>query len=236
MFLNKNNSLNWKKMAIAGLVVAALCALGILWLDAPLYMWLRNFYWAGWGVFDVVFESEHWIAASLIVAIIIFVMRDAKRETRENAFRISHIASRISNNPAAMVFCSVAGASVITGVLKVLIGRMRPVFYEALGQTGFYPWNFEWAFNSMPSGHTTASFAGLVMIGLIVTRNAKRETRDNTHFASRISHFVLWSLAIIIGLSRIAHGVHWPSDVLLGAFIGMVAADVVKAYVIGHKA
>ncbi len=88
---------------------------------------------------------------------------------------------------------------------------MRPIFFEALNQTGFYPFNDEWAFNSIPSGHTAASFAGLVMVGLLYPKYK----------------WATWTGAIIIGASRICHGAHWPTDVILGAFVGMVAADVI---------
>ena len=104
-------------------------------------------------------------------------------------------------------------ASLVVGVSKVLIGRARPIFFEALDITGFFPPSFDWAFNSMPSGHTAVSFAGLVMIGMLAPRYK----------------FFTWTLAIIIGLSRIAIGAHWPSDVILGAFIGMVVADIIKS-------
>lgn len=103
-------------------------------------------------------------------------------------------------------------ASLIAQVLKVIIGRARPIFYEALNMTGFFPFTADWAFNSMPSGHTTASFAGLVMLGLL---------------APKIKWFT-WTLAVIIGVSRVCCGAHWPTDVILGAFIGMVVADFVK--------
>ena len=71
---------------------------------------------------------------------------------------------------------------------------------------------FAWAWHSMPSGHTTVTFAGLVMIGML---------------APRYKPFT-WTLAVIVGLSRICIGAHWFSDVILGAFIGMVVADIVK--------
>ena len=47
--------------------------------------------------------------------------------------------------------------------------------------------------------------------------------------APKIKWFT-WTLAIVIGLSRICVGAHWPSDVIFGAFIGMLAADVVKSW------
>jgi undecaprenyl-diphosphatase len=67
----------------------------------------------------------------------------------------------------------------------------------------------------MPSGHTALSFAGLVMLGMLMPR----------------FKWLTWTLAILIAVSRVAIGAHWPTDVLLGAFVGMVAADFVLAIV-----
>ena len=71
----------------------------------------------------------------------------------------------------------------------------------------------------MPSGHTAATFAGLVMIGMLAPKYKP----------------LTWTLAIIVGVSRVAYGAHWPSDVILGAFIGMVAADIVKYWAFKRK-
>ena len=70
----------------------------------------------------------------------------------------------------------------------------------------------ESVYNSMPSGHTAAAFSGLVMIGML---------------SPRIKWFT-WTLAILIGVSSVYVGAHWVSDVVFGAFIGMVVADIVK--------
>lgn len=64
--------------------------------------------------------------------------------------------------------------------------------------------------NSYPSGHTTTAF---VFFGVLFAfaKNAKER-------------LVLLVLASLVGLSRIAIGVHWPNDVLAGAFGGLSAA------------
>ena len=138
--------------------------------------------------------------------------RNAQNKPSFMAFCNDFVA-KTRNSYAFYVLCSVFVASVVGKILKIVIGRMRPVFFEALDKTGFVPFSTDWAFNSMPSGHSFASFAGLVMLGLL---------------APKIK-WITWSLAILIGMSRVCYGAHWPTDVLFGAFIGMVMADLVKA-------
>lgn len=57
---------------------------------------------------------------------------------------------------------------------------------------------------SMPSGHTAAAF---VMAGLI------------SYFYVEFA-FIAYCWALLIGNSRVALGVHYPSDVLAGALLG----------------
>lgn len=64
--------------------------------------------------------------------------------------------------------------------------------------------------NSFPSGHTTTIF---LVAGFFCLQQLANWAR-----------FSLLTLAILVGLSRIACGVHWPLDVLGGAFAGWVSA------------
>jgi undecaprenyl-diphosphatase len=62
--------------------------------------------------------------------------------------------------------------------------------------------------SSFPSGHTSSSFA----CALVLSRLAPRLTVP------------LFSLAALIGLSRIYVGVHYPLDVVAGAVLGVLVA------------
>lgn len=73
---------------------------------------------------------------------------------------------------------------------------------------------------SLPSGHSAAAGALLLLV-LHECRGAA---------PSRLAAGVAWSmlaLAMLICLSRIAVGAHWPGDVLVGLAIGLVVAWVI---------
>lgn len=65
---------------------------------------------------------------------------------------------------------------------------------------------------SFPSGHASAPFTLAAMVIFLVNNN-------------KIRSFVL-VYASIIAISRIATGVHWPMDILGGAFFGWLAAFI----------
>jgi membrane-associated phospholipid phosphatase len=212
--------MKWKKMGVAILVTFVLVVLGILWFDEPLFVFLRQFNCKLWNVFDVVFAGKVWLLVSFIAAVVLCVKKVIKSEI---SVKLSNIGGSIrdcfektKSSHAFLIFYSVLSTGIIVKILKTFIGRARPIFFEALDMTGFFPPSLDWAFNSMPSGHTAISFAGLVMIGMLAPRYKP----------------VTWTLAVLVGVSRIAFGAHWPSDVIFGAFIGMVVADVVKWYML----
>ena len=210
------NKLNWMRILIGAIVTLALVFAGIFWFDIPVFNLLRRFDCITCEYIGEIFAAKVWLVVSFVV-LCVFYIRKFLHSKEKNFF--SNIYGRVKNSYAFMVFASVFLASFVGIILKVLIGRARPVFYEALNMTGFYPFARDWAFHSMPSGHTMASFAGLVMIGMLVPR----------------AKWFTWTLAVVIGVSRVCVGAHWPSDVILGAFIGMIAADIVRAVVARNK-
>ena len=93
--------------------------------------------------------------------------------------------------------------------IKALFRRARPfVTHVDTLVIGRLP--VDWSF---PSGHTAAAFAGAVLV------------------SARIPGSGPWcyAYAVIVALSRVYLGVHYPSDVVIGAVIGTALALVYGA-------
>jgi len=112
---------------------------------------------------------------------------------------------------AALYAFIVAGVGLpvlVTALAKRLIGRARPELFAREGLLSFAPDWFDWSHQSFPSGHTTAAFALATVIGFLAPR----------WFVPALV------LAGAIGVSRIALGAHYPSDVVAGAMVGVLGA------------
>jgi undecaprenyl-diphosphatase len=100
-------------------------------------------------------------------------------------------------------------ASLLSGGMKDLVGRVRPSLADpALGALVALPGDA-----SFPSGHAASAFAAAGVVAAL---------------HPRLRIWVL-ALAASIGVSRVYLGVHYPSDVLAGAALGLMVAAVAVA-------
>lgn len=106
---------------------------------------------------------------------------------------------------ALAFFCAVASAFVAALLLKLAAGRPRPDIVPHLG--GF-------AGASFPSSHAMLSLAVYGMLAIAIGRI----TMSNG--LRWLMYAVAVALAAVIGFSRLYLGVHWPTDVMAGWFIG----------------
>lgn len=108
----------------------------------------------------------------------------------------------------------IAIASAISGITKGFTGRSRPFL------TPLEPWHWDFAhgwtdarYFSMPSGHTTASFAFAASVVVA--------TRRTWHTGQRLALSVAsLAAAALVALARTYLDQHWLSDVGAGAVLG----------------
>ena len=118
------------------------------------------------------------------------------------------IALLINKHPIKKFIITLVVSAISEIILKTLINRPRP--FEALHVNSTILTNM----SSFPSGHTMMFFA---MVPYVSQKFPKIKIG-------------IWTIAILVGLSRIYLGVHYFSDVVAGAifgyFIGMIILQV----------
>ncbi len=113
----------------------------------------------------------------------------------------------------AMTFliAAVLGGVLISLALKQAFGRPRPDLVVHLSYT---------ATSSFPSGHSMLSAVTYLTLGALLAR---------IHAARRFKAFFLLTavlLTVMVGISRVYLGVHWPTDVLGGWAVGAAWATL----------
>jgi undecaprenyl-diphosphatase len=115
-----------------------------------------------------------------------------------------------------LLLTSAVGAALVSTSVKIIVDRARPVLVEP-GVPTFTA--------SYPSGHALLTAAIVLPMAALLARTIKGQ---------RQRQVVVWgavALVIMVGLSRVALGVHWPTDVLAGWSLGAAwaAATLVVA-------
>ncbi|KXH80705.1 phosphatase PAP2 family protein [Sporosarcina sp. HYO08] len=129
-----------------------------------------------------------WVGSGYIVSIIALI-----------GFLI--IYGKLKNRGQALLLVFVVlGTILLNHFLKLYFKRERPEIHRILNANGF----------SFPSGHSMMAFSLYAIIAYIAWRHAKTVT-------SKTLLIILSAIMIImIGVSRIYLGVHYPSDVVGG--------------------
>ena len=99
--------------------------------------------------------------------------------------------------------------AVASGVVKPLVGRVRPSHTPAMAARVLETQPPSSA--SFPSGHAATAVAGAMAAARVVPR----------------ASWARWGLATLMAYSRVYVGVHYPSDLLAGALLGVACAWLV---------
>jgi len=118
---------------------------------------------------------------------------------------------RSGRSKAGVVIAAPAVGGLLSGVIKVLFGRVRPAGGALLNEKSF----------SFPSGHAATSAAVVVTLCYVMAREG----------------MISWTTAIvvgagiplIVGLTRVYLDVHWTTDVIGGWAVGLFVAALSAA-------
>jgi len=116
---------------------------------------------------------------------------------------------RFRKHVLAMVVCAAFSGLIVT-VTKIAVDRQRPPEYFEKEKVDIHVPGVVPVDRSFPSGHSQIAFAIAVYLSCL--------------FRSLAPLFL--AIAGLVGLSRIALGVHFPLDVAVGAVIGSVFSVV----------
>lgn len=194
----------WRLPAGGVLLFAALLA-----LDSPVTAFVRTLppeIIAPFHIITRLGNSDWILVPSLVVALVAGLLAFVPGLKNWSA------AFRRSSAIAAFYFVGVAGPGLVATLIKRIVGRARPVHFEQWGIWHFQPNLAAWDFQSFPSGDTTTIFAFATITALLWPRLS----------------WPAFTLAVLVGLSRIMVGMHYPTDVLGGVLVGTLGAIAVR--------
>ena len=119
--------------------------------------------------------------------------------------------NEILANAAVFLFLAVALAGIANDLIKVLVGRSRPGLLFSHGVYGFKPFTNQYYYASFPSGHANTIAALCYGLGVVTGR----------------FKYIRLSIALAVMASRVIVGAHFPSDVLFGAYLGVVVTELI---------
>jgi undecaprenyl-diphosphatase len=118
----------------------------------------------------------------------------------------------------AFLVVVVVGQNLLANAIKAVVERQRPPVTPLTAHSGF----------SFPSGHTAAATATLVALALLFGRGRSRPVR-------LVLAGLAAALATAVAASRVLLGVHWVTDVIGGAAVGLVWVAAVAVLFGGRR-
>lgn len=166
-------------------------------LDITIFRWLNS--WVGYSAFidwTIIFRAEYlwYVMAGAVIALPVFTFLPRFGQYRKRHFELLYFAS----------LSAVLSRFVATELIRYFYNRPRPFeILEGISQLIYHNGG-----GSFPSGHASLAFA-------VATATA---------FYYPKTSILFFLAAISVGVARVAAGVHWPSDILGGALIGVIMA------------
>lgn len=130
----------------------------------------------------------------------------------------AYLLTKNCRTQALRLLITIGGGTLLSNALKAAFERPRPtgLTFESFVITA-----------SFPSGHTMIASIVYMTLGLFIAgREPKRTTRIFILCCAML-------LPLLVGMSRVYLGVHWPTDVMAGWLMGMIWALLL--WIIGER-
>lgn len=108
----------------------------------------------------------------------------------------------------SFMIVSMISSVALCAFLKIALGRPRPRLYFSDGMTDFTPFALVMKQATLPSGHAQSIWAAMTALAFIYPRGAP----------------AFFAFAVFISASRFITGVHFISDVVVGAWTAVICA------------
>ena len=115
---------------------------------------------------------------------------------------------------ALLLMVSTAGAILLNGLLKAGFDRPRPQVFE---------WGQHTVSSSFPSGHAMSAATVYMTVAYLAARLQRR------HISRVLTLIAATIVVVLIAVSRLYLGVHYPTDVAAGVVIGIAWAALCMA-------
>lgn len=149
------------------------------------------------------FGKSGWVLFPSAILLILLTFRHVDRLSRIGRFRLFRW-----NLLLCYIFVGVGLPSLVSTILKRIIGRPRPVHLTQTEPLTYQHFALDASYASFPSGHATTIGALAMVLAILFP-------------AWRVAFL---AMALVIGGTRIVVGAHYPSDVAAGLAFGAFSA------------
>jgi membrane-associated phospholipid phosphatase len=197
------------RLRIGAVAVTVIVAATMIAVDAPAVAVAQRM--PEWLIeaFDQVtdFGKSVWFLVPIALALAALALLASPSLPRMSRRVLAAIAVRLG-----FLFLAIGLPGLCFAVVKRLIGRARPLVEGSADPFVYRPLGWDVEYASLPSGHATDAFAAAMAVGALWPR----------------ARPVMWTYAVVIAVSRVVLTAHFPSDVAVGAVVGVVGALLVR--------
>ena len=202
-----------QRPAIVAAIAVALFVLGMVFVDAGATRGVARLSPYVVAFFQSItdYGKSGWFLwpLGLLFLALAMLMTAARHLTRISRAVLAAVMVRVG-----FLFVAIGAPGLFAAVVKNMIGRARPMVGGSLNPYLFDPFHWTPAYASLPSGHGTAAFAIMAAFSTLWPR----------------WRTVFLIYAVLILISRIVVKAHYPTDVLVGALLGIVGVLLVRRW------